>query len=97
MVLGRSLLVLIACTVPAGSALAQAGQTRLDSLDAYIREQMARREIPGLSLAIIQNGRIAVARGYGVVDKSTQAPVTTTTLFQAGSISKPVSGTCSYI
>ena len=91
MVLGRSLLVLIACTVPAGSALAQAGQTRLDSLDAYIREQMARREIPGLSLAIIQNGRIAVARGYGVVDKSTQAPVTTTTLFQAGSISKPVS------
>jgi len=89
--LSRFLLVFVACTVPVGTAAGQAEQARLDSLDAYVRVQMARRQIAGLSLAIIQNGRIAVARAYGVVDKSTQAPVTTTTLFQAGSISKPVS------
>lgn len=52
---------------------------------------MERRHISGASLAIIQGGRIVYARGYGVVDESTRAPVTPATLFQAGSISKPVS------
>jgi len=82
-------LLLLACAVPAVGARAQA--SRLDSLDAYVRTQMARRQVRGLSLAIIQNGRIDVARAYGVADDSTRAPVTTATLFQAGSISKPVS------
>ncbi len=63
----------------------------LDSLDIFVREQMARRHIPGLSLAIIQDGRIVAARAYGVVDETSRVPVTTGTLFQAGSISKPVS------
>jgi CubicO group peptidase (beta-lactamase class C family) len=52
---------------------------------------MAQRHIRGLSLAIIKGGRIVVARGYGVTDDESKAPVTTSTLFQAGSISKPVS------
>jgi CubicO group peptidase (beta-lactamase class C family) len=71
------------------TAAAQAA--RLDSLDAFIKAQMAQRRIRGLSLAIIKGGKIAVARAYGVTDDSSKAPVTTTTLFQAGSISKPVS------
>lgn len=59
-----------------------------DDLDAFIQAQMAQREISGLSLAIIQHGKID-ARAYGVTSRG-GAPVTTTTLFQAGSISKPV-------
>ena len=65
--------------------------TRLDSLDAFVKAQMAQRNVRGLSLAIVKDGKIVVARGYGVVDDGTKAPVTTSTLFQAGSISKPVS------
>ena len=83
-----ALFLLGSAPLPAGLA-AQA--SRLDSLDAYVRAQMAERRIPGLSLAIIQDGRVAVARAYGVVDETSHAPVTTATLFQAGSISKPVS------
>ena len=60
------------------------------SLDAYIRLQMDRRRIPGLSIAIIHDGRIVVSRAYGVADLTTRAPATPATLFQAGSISKPV-------
>ena len=67
-----------------------AQSTRLDSLDAFVKAQMAQRNVRGLSLAIIKDGKIVVARGYGVVDDVTKAPVTTSTLFQAGSISKPV-------
>jgi CubicO group peptidase (beta-lactamase class C family) len=62
-----------------------------DDLDAYILAQMAQREINGLSLAIIQDGQID-ARAYGVTSRG-GAPVTTATLFQAGSISKSVSAT----
>ena len=36
-----------------------------DDLDAFVRDQMAQREIAGLSIAIIQDGRIE-ARAYGV-------------------------------
>jgi CubicO group peptidase (beta-lactamase class C family) len=59
-----------------------------DDLDAFIQAQMSERQINGLSLAVIQNGRIE-ARAYGVISRG-GAPVTTATLFQAGSISKPV-------
>ena len=64
--------------------------TRLDSLDAFVKAQMAMRNVRGLSLAIIKDGKIAAARAYGVVDDSTKVAVTTATLFQAGSVSKPV-------
>ena len=82
--------------VPAAALLAvapslHAQRARLDSLHDYVQAQMARRHISGLSLAIIQDGNIVVARGYGVTDESTRTPVTAATLFQAGSISKPVS------
>jgi CubicO group peptidase (beta-lactamase class C family) len=59
-----------------------------DDLDAFIQAQMFQRQINGLSLAIIQEGRIE-ARAYGASSRG-GAPVTTATLFQAGSISKPV-------
>lgn len=81
----------IACLMCLAPMFAGAQAARIDSLDAFIKAQMAQRHIRGLSLAIVQGGKIAVARGYGVADDSSKAPVTTTTLFQAGSISKPVS------
>jgi CubicO group peptidase (beta-lactamase class C family) len=51
---------------------------------------MQKRGIPGLSLAIIQDGKILKARSYGFIDKDGKVPVTTNTLFQAGSVSKSV-------
>jgi CubicO group peptidase (beta-lactamase class C family) len=71
-------------------ARGRAQATRLDSLDAFVRAQMAQRNVRGVSLAVIKDGKVALARAYGVVDDGTRAPVTTATLFQAGSISKPV-------
>jgi CubicO group peptidase (beta-lactamase class C family) len=63
---------------------------RADEVDDVVAEQMREKQIPGLSLAIVSDGRIVRAGGYGVVEKDTTAPVTDETLFQAGSISKPV-------
>ena len=68
-----------------------AADSRSDAVDDVVRAEMQKRRIPGLSLAIIQDGKIVKATGYGVTEKGGDAPVTTSTLFQAGSISKPVS------
>ncbi|HUK89666.1 MAG TPA: serine hydrolase domain-containing protein, partial [Blastocatellia bacterium] len=53
-------------------------------------DRMRYYRIPGVSVAVINNGRIEWARGFGVRDAGSGEPVTAETLFQAGSISKPV-------
>ncbi|MEJ7619052.1 MAG: serine hydrolase domain-containing protein [Pyrinomonadaceae bacterium] len=63
---------------------------RSDTLDEFITDQIQQRQIPSLSLAIIQDGKIVKAQGYGVTEKGGRTPVTASTLFQAGSISKPL-------
>jgi CubicO group peptidase (beta-lactamase class C family) len=55
-----------------------------------IQERMKFYKVPGVSIAVINNYKVEWARGYGVKDVETNEPVTTETLFQAGSISKPV-------
>jgi CubicO group peptidase (beta-lactamase class C family) len=55
-----------------------------------ILARMQHYGVPGLSLAVIRDGRIHWARGYGVVQAGGSLPVDTATLFQAASISKPV-------
>ncbi|MDB6111846.1 MAG: penicillin-binding protein [Pedosphaera sp.] len=71
----------------AGFALSNAWADRVDD---FITAQMQEHHITGLSLAIIEDGKITKAQGYGFTDKSCKTPVTTATLFQAGSISKSV-------
>ena len=58
-----------------------------------LEERMARYKVPGVSVAVINNFEIEWARGYGVMEVGGDAPVTTKTLFQAASISKPVAAT----
>src|SRR5215831_12369319 len=55
-----------------------------------IKGLMRQHQIPGMSIAVIHDYRVVCAKGYGVTAKGGSAPVTPTTLFLAGSISKPV-------
>ena len=55
-----------------------------------IQERLAQYKVPGVSIAVIQDFKVEWARAYGVKDVETKEPVSTETLFQAGSISKPV-------
>jgi CubicO group peptidase (beta-lactamase class C family) len=57
---------------------------------AALAERMKFYKVPGMSVAVVNDGKVEWARGFGVKDVSTNEPVTTETLFQAGSISKPV-------
>jgi CubicO group peptidase (beta-lactamase class C family) len=56
-------------------------------------------KVPGISVAVVDNFKIAWAKGYGVAEAGSSTPVTAHTLFQAASISKPVAaaGTLSLV
>ena len=55
-----------------------------------ILDRMKYYNVPGVSVAVIEKGEIAWAKGYGVKETSSTDPVTPETLFQAASISKPI-------
>jgi CubicO group peptidase (beta-lactamase class C family) len=59
----------------------------------FLSERMAALDVPALSIAVFDEGRILWARAYGLRDRSSGAAVDTATLFQAASISKPVTST----
>jgi len=51
-----------------------------------IEERMKHYGIPGVSIAVINNGKVEWAKGYGVMDKESKVPVTDKTLFQVSTI-----------
>ena len=55
-----------------------------------LEERMRFHRVPGLSVAVVDGGRIVWAKGYGFADVRAGRPVTPRTMFLAGSISKPV-------
>ncbi len=59
-----------------------------------IEDRMKHFHVPGVSIAVVDDGMIAWARGFGVAEQGKDAPVTATTLFQAASISKPIFDHC---
>jgi CubicO group peptidase (beta-lactamase class C family) len=60
-------------------------------LDPFtLKEVLEKYHVPGLAVAVIRDFEIHWAKGYGVADVTTGAPVENDTLFQAASISKPV-------
>ena len=62
-------------------------------LELSLRKAMEIYKVPGVSVAVIDNYKIAWAKAYGVTEAGGTTRVTTHTLFQAGSISKPVAAT----
>ena len=53
-------------------------------------DRMKYYQVPGVSMALIDNGKIAWIKSWGVCDVNSSEPVTPDTLFQAASMSKPV-------
>src|ERR1044072_10001594 len=60
---------------------------------APLAERMAFYNVPGVSIALINDGEVEWARGFGVKEVEGEDRVGTDTLFQAGSISKAVTAT----
>ncbi len=61
-----------------------------DPVDQYIQAEMQKRNIPGLALAVVREGKTIKAKGYGLANVELKAPVTPETVFKIGSVSKPI-------
>jgi CubicO group peptidase (beta-lactamase class C family) len=76
------------------SNAAPAGQYSKDPSIAHLQKDIPamirQAQIPGLSIAVIRKGKTYWLQNYGVQDANTKAPVTDDTVFNVGSLSKPV-------
>ncbi|MCC6243863.1 MAG: serine hydrolase [Gemmatimonadaceae bacterium] len=61
-----------------------------DSTGWSVNARLRAHRVPGMSVAVVRDGRLVWARAYGVRDARTGAPLSPTTMLQAGSISKPL-------
>lgn len=68
--------------------MAAVAAAHADPTDDFIRAEMKRQNIPGLAVAVIHDGKVIKASGYGVANRKTNEPVTPDTLFKAASVSK---------
>ncbi|HMC55494.1 MAG TPA: serine hydrolase [Gemmatimonadaceae bacterium] len=68
--------------------LAAQTDQRLRDLDAYAARAAREWRAPGLAIAVVKDGRLVLAKGYGVLELGKAAPVDTQTLFAIGSTTK---------
>ena len=64
------------------------GLAHADKVDDLVRAEMKRHQIPGLSLAVLKNGKILKAKGYGFANMEWSVPATPETVYQLASVTK---------
>jgi serine beta-lactamase-like protein LACTB, mitochondrial len=88
-------LVLLALALPATAALAQSAPKQLDAktaaaVDAAVAAEIKRQGYVGAALGVIRDGEVVYLKGYGLADREKKVPVTTDTVFNWASNSKPL-------
>ena len=68
-------------------------QSTADTVSDYIKAEMQRQHIPGLSLLVVHRGKILTAEGFGLANVELQVPVKPETVFQSGSMGKQFTAT----
>jgi CubicO group peptidase (beta-lactamase class C family) len=69
----------------------------LEAIDAYIARQVKDKGYPGLSLTIVRDGKVILARGYGRRSLEDDAPVESDTPFAVGSVTKQFTCACIFL
>jgi CubicO group peptidase (beta-lactamase class C family) len=64
-----------------------------DPIDKYIETELQQRHVPAMSLAIVKNGRVVKASGYGLANTESRVPATPNTVYQLASATKPFTAT----
>ena len=75
------------------SLLTLALAVQADSIDEYIKREMQNQHIPSLSLAVVKDGKVIKAKGYGLANIETNTPATADTIFQIQSVTKQFTAT----
>jgi CubicO group peptidase (beta-lactamase class C family) len=95
--LRRRAVALLACALCLPTSVRARAEAPSPALAEWIGDHLRAAKIPGLSIAVIRDGKIGWAAGFGLADVAEKRPVTPATLFQAASISKPVTAVAAMI
>jgi CubicO group peptidase (beta-lactamase class C family) len=87
---GRTALGASCFSFPTAAKERGSWQRHINDLEKRIPQLLLESHVPGLSIAIIKDGRVAWRRGFGLKDAEAKTSVDNTTMFVAGSMSKPV-------
>jgi len=63
-----------------------------DNIDSFLKNEMQKRNIPGLQLAVVKNGKVVKLGNYGLADLQNSIPVSENTVFIINSITKAFTG-----
>jgi CubicO group peptidase (beta-lactamase class C family) len=69
------------------------GTARADAIDELIASHIRKHKIPGLALAVVEDGRAVKTKGYGLANVELRVPVSAETIFQSGSVGKQFTAT----
>ena len=61
---------------------------KADKIDDYVKAEMQKQHIPGLSLAVVKEGKIIKVEGYGLANVELNVPARPETVYKIGSVSK---------
>ena len=64
-----------------------------DKVDEFVKAEMQKRKIPGLSIAVVKDGQIAYTKGYGLSNVELNVPAKPETIYQSGSVGKQFTAT----
>ena len=85
-------LLVLAATI-SQSQEAKLSPQKQSQIQAAVSKFMAETHVPGLSVAVVENGQYEWAQGFGFADLENNVPASEYTLFRLGSISKPLTAT----
>ena len=84
----------IVCLQVSGSGQAAAFPPNADgALDALVEQGLKDWQVPGLAIAVVKDGKVVLAKGYGVRSLTKREPVTDDTLFYIASATKSFTAT----
>lgn len=69
------------------------GNSEMRPVDEFIKSEMAKGKIPGLTVSVYQSGRIIYEAGYGFADRANHVTATPNTPFYLASVTKALTGT----
>ena len=72
-------------------ALSAAAQS--DEVDKFVAAEMLAKHIPAVTLAVVREGKVIKAKGYGLANVELNVPAGVDTVYKIGSISKPIIAT----
>jgi CubicO group peptidase (beta-lactamase class C family) len=85
---------ILALIIGFAALIGQAQTGDMDSrVDKFVQDSIREQRIPGLALAVMRDGQIIKAKGYGLSNIELNVPVTPQTIFQSGSVGKQFTAT----